>query len=72
MSEETIIERAKKTGHVGVARDELVQERNVASGKPLCEHCEGTGNEFYFMYHECPKCAGTGLAPSVPSEEPSA
>lgn len=31
-------------------------------GHPLCDHCGGTGNELLFMYRECPKCAGTGIA----------
>jgi len=26
-----------------------------------CEHCGGTGNEFLFMYQECPDCNGTGV-----------
>ncbi len=25
-----------------------------------CERCDGTGNEFMFMYHRCPDCGGTG------------
>ena len=26
-----------------------------------CEKCEGTGNEFLFMYRACPACKGTGV-----------
>jgi DnaJ-class molecular chaperone len=33
---------------------------NIKAGRKLCEHCEGTGNEFLSMYHRCPKCGGTG------------
>jgi RecJ-like exonuclease len=32
----------------------------VESGKPLCFHCDGTGNEFVYSYKMCPDCKGTG------------
>ena len=32
----------------------------VANGKPLCFHCDGTGNEFVYSYKMCPDCKGTG------------
>lgn len=50
-----------------VGMDELKKRKNVADGKPLCEWCEGTGNQFYFMYSACPKCNGTGIAPPPPT-----
>lgn len=50
-------------GHIGVWSDDQRVKANEASGKPLCEHCGGSGNEFLFMYRACPKCAGTGLEP---------
>lgn len=43
---------------------------NLAEGKPLCEACEGTGNEFYSMHRDCPKCNGTGaLVPATEDKE---
>ena len=33
----------------------------VESGKPLCDFCDGTGNEFYSMYRKCPVCGGDGI-----------
>lgn len=33
----------------------------VAAGKPLCDICDGTGNEFYSMYRQCPMCHGDGI-----------
>lgn len=45
------------------SEDELRRAINLATGKPLCENCGGTGNEFYSMYRECPVCHGTGLMP---------
>ena len=27
-----------------------------------CRRCDGTGNEFLFMYHECQACKGTGIS----------
>ena len=33
---------------------------NIDAERVLCKHCEGTGNELYSMYRECPKCNGKG------------
>lgn len=30
------------------------------SGLLVCDKCEGTGNEFFFMYKQCEKCKGKG------------
>lgn len=46
------------------APDYMRLEANEATGRKLCDHCAGTGNEFLSMYHACPKCNGTGLAKS--------
>ena len=32
------------------------RNNNILSGKKLCKHCGGTGNELYSMYRKCPKC----------------
>lgn len=29
--------------------------------KDRCPKCEGTGNEFLFMYRKCAACDGTGI-----------
>jgi len=42
-------------------RDVLMRNKNIDEGKELCERCEGTGNEFFSMYHECTHCKGTGV-----------
>lgn len=34
---------------------------NVLSGKPLCDTCDGTGNDYFHMYHRCSDCGGSGL-----------
>ena len=33
---------------------------NIKAGRELCEHCGGTGNEFYSMYKKCSNCNGKG------------
>ena len=38
------------------ARAELIPEAQ------RCTHCGGTGNEFLFMYRQCPVCEGTGIS----------
>lgn len=34
---------------------------NLKEGEAVCLHCGGTGNEFLFMYRQCPECVGTGI-----------
>ncbi len=41
--------------------DVRIHNKNILEGKDLCERCEGTGNEFFSMYHKCPDCNGTGI-----------
>ena len=36
------------------------RNQNILGGFVLCDECDGTGNEFFSMYHECPKCGGSG------------
>lgn len=36
---------------------------NLQKGATLCTNCDGTGNEFFSMYHKCPQCGGTGRKP---------
>jgi hypothetical protein len=40
--------------------DYATRNNNVEAGNKLCEHCDGTGNEFLYRYRKCPKCFGTG------------
>jgi rubredoxin len=40
----------------------------VAAGKPLCDNCDGTGNEFYSMYRKCPVCGGDGIKMELSDE----
>ena len=42
-------------------RDDFARRNSVVeSGKRLCFHCDGTGNEFIYSYKMCPDCKGTG------------
>lgn len=41
--------------------DYIRLDDNKRLNKPLCDHCEGTGNELLSMYRKCPKCNGTGV-----------
>ena len=56
-----IIEQAKEDHRV--QHDDERAEKVKESGSPVCDNCDGTGNEFLFMYSKCPKCDGTGIAP---------
>lgn len=47
--------------HAGILADKIVRHENLLSGLPICGHCEGTGNEMYSMYRQCPKCNGRGV-----------
>lgn len=40
--------------------DYATRNKNVEAGNPLCTHCDGTGNELFSMYRECPVCKGSG------------
>lgn len=53
-----------ETGHYGIASDAVVRASIPEAER--CERCDGTGNEFYAMYHRCPKCGGSGRAASLP------
>jgi RecJ-like exonuclease len=44
-----------------IRTDYFRRNENIEKGAVLCEHCDGTGNEFMSMYHKCPKCEGTGV-----------
>jgi DnaJ-class molecular chaperone len=55
-----LIEAASRD-HAGVLSDKRRRELNLSMGKTLCERCDGTGNEFYFMYSPCSDCAGHGF-----------
>lgn len=41
--------------------DVLRRNDNLDQNKELCDRCDGTGNEFFSMYHKCPKCDGHGI-----------
>lgn len=41
--------------------DERIRNANIDAGYPLCDHCDGTGNELFSMYRMCPECNGTGI-----------
>lgn len=43
--------------------DYVTRNENVTLGRKLCGNCDGTGNEFMSMYHQCPKCSGKGWLP---------
>ena len=50
---------------IGISGDQQrswASKRKVAANPDLslCEWCDGTGNEFYSMYRECPECGGSG------------
>jgi len=47
-------------------QDEHVRRANEAEGWKLCEHCEGTGNELYWMYRSCSECGGSGVTGEPP------
>ncbi len=56
--------------HYGILGDQQRKAENVkqVASDPtliLCDHCEGTGNEFYSMYRACPKCGGGGMIEAV-------
>ena len=42
-------------------QDYLRRNDNLRKKRPLCGPCDGTGNEFFSMYHRCPKCQGRGF-----------
>lgn len=44
----------------GVNMDETVRINNFKKGRKLCDRCDGTGNQLYFMYQKCRKCNGNG------------
>lgn len=44
----------------GVNMDERAREENLKKKKTLCDKCDGTGNQLYFMFQECQKCNGNG------------
>jgi hypothetical protein len=43
-----------------IEREEAKREQLKAEGKPLCERCNGSGNEFFFKYKRCSACEGKG------------
>ena len=50
---------------IHIQGDEQIRNDNIDAGNPLCEHCDGTGNEFLSMYRKCPKCNGLGAVKAV-------
>lgn len=56
--------------HQGILNDQRHRERLILSGTPLCEHCDGTGNELYSMYRRCPVCGGSGQATRLGPPDP--
>lgn len=56
-----IIEHAHEDHRVQY--DDERAEKVKASGSETCENCDGTGNQFLFMYSKCPECDGTGIKP---------
>ena len=53
------------TTNIGISGDQQRSEANkqkvdANSDLVLCKWCDGTGNEFYSMYRECPECKGRG------------
>ena len=56
---EDVIESAKHDPRVQL--DNAKAERLKNEGGLPCTKCEGTGNEFLFMYRECSECLGTGI-----------
>lgn len=51
---------------VPVRQDYWRRNDNIASGKKLCDECDGTGNQFMYMYSKCPACKGSGLTQRAP------
>ena len=41
--------------------DYETRNENISKQEKLCPHCDGTGNEFMYMYHKCSDCYGTGI-----------
>lgn len=62
MIDDEVLNNSVKT-HAGVNMDEIRRQENERKyGKDkLCDKCEGTGNQFFFMYQRCAECNGTGL-----------
>lgn len=38
-----------------------IRKLKLKKDEKLCTKCEGTGNQFLFMYRECDRCKGTGV-----------
>jgi DnaJ-class molecular chaperone len=41
--------------------DERKRKQNIDKGLPLCDRCNGTGNELFGMYRACRDCGGSGV-----------
>lgn len=52
--------KAAKESNLNVLRDAAIATDNALQGFNLCDRCDGTGNELFFMYRSCSKCGGTG------------
>lgn len=48
------------TVHPSMRTDYATRNENLQNGKALCENCDGTGNNMFYMYQACPKCNGRG------------
>lgn len=44
-----------------VIADDTKKLNNALAKRQLCDKCDGTGNEFFFMYRRCEKCGGKGF-----------
>lgn len=61
-----IIKAAKESPVVQMDNERA--KRVIENGSQPCQKCEGTGNEFLFMYRECSACGGTGIKLLTESE----
>ena len=41
--------------------DEMRRLVNQRFKRPLCQRCNGTGNELFSMFRRCARCGGTGV-----------
>ena len=41
--------------------DYTTRNENISKRKKLCRWCDGTGNELFSMYRQCPKCFIPGV-----------
>ena len=44
-----------------IRMDYQIRNQNVQEGNTLCKWCNGTGNQFFYTYSDCPQCNATGI-----------